>query len=755
MKLKSIFKVGALVCSLSLANAQVTNEGSPKSWEKNSAPIAAVKLPAFDLNTLVAEDAVNDLRKDLPYRFGKKFDVNYNINNSGKWETLENGDRIWRMRFTSEGAKSMNFILEDFFIPVGGSIYVYNQDHSDLLGAYTFTQNNKAKTLGTWIVKGDDVTIEYFEPASQSGKGSFSIKNITHGYRIVDETKDLNTSGNCNIDVNCPIGDDADPLKDIQKKAVAMILVGGSGWCSGALVNNTANDGKPYFLTANHCYTNPASWAFRFNWISTNTVCATTENSVSNSDYKTISGATLKARRSESDFCLVELTSEIPNTWDVVWSGWDRSTAVSPYVFGIHHPDGDIMKTCRDSNPVSTDYASTGKVWRINDWEMGVTEGGSSGSPLYNNQGHIIGQLWRGSAACSGTNDNGGYDEYGRLNVSWDAGGTASTQLKDWLDPTNSGVTVLDSYPPVEVHPYDASIGIIGLTPQICENTITPSVVIKNNGSEILTSATVTYQLNNENPATLNWTGSLNQYETQEIALTAINITENTNTFKATVSNPNGETDGNENNNTSSYSFTKTETYSGNTVVLTIKPDNYGSETTWNVKDANGNIVTSGGPYTNNNTNLITQNIALTPNACYTFTINDSYGDGICCSFGNGYYNLKLENGTTIIEGASFGSFESKAFKLEETMAVNDASLDQAVQVFPNPSKGIFNISVADSLKGNVEYELYSTPGSLIKKGALKSKTNTIDLSGKPSGVYLLKVSNGTQTAKTIKLIKQ
>ena len=421
-------------------NAQITNEGEPKSWAiANPNIITAITLPAFDLKALKTEDELNGRRENIPYRFGNKFDVDYSLQNSGNWQFLDNGDRIWKIRFSSHGAESMNFILEDFFVPSGATIYLYNQDHSDLLGAYTFTQNNKARILGTWLVKGDDVTLEYFEPASQAGKGSFKIKSITHGYR---SGVNLNASNNCNIDVNCSIGNDADPLKDILKKSVALVLVNGNAMCSGALINNTENNGKPYFLTANHCYSDPETWAFRFNWISTNTVCATTEDSVSNEDYHTISGATLRARRSTTDFCLVEINSEIPQEWETVWSGWDRTTNVPPWVFGIHHPAGDIMKTCRDSNP-----ALLYSEWNVVDWEMGNTEAGSSGSPLYNSNGRIIGQLWNGYGICDGNTYQGGQNRYGRFDISWDGGGSASTQLKDWLDPINSGATVLDTYP--------------------------------------------------------------------------------------------------------------------------------------------------------------------------------------------------------------------------------------------------------------------------------------------------------------------
>jgi len=440
MKFNSILVIIIFLLAFNHFQSQVNNEIQPKSLElKNLQEISPVILPYFDLKSIQNEDKVNDRRLDMPFRFGYKFNVNYSLQNSGTWENLNNGDRIWRIRFVSEGAKTMNFIFEDFFIPIGAKLFLYNNDKTDILGAYTFAQNNKAKTLGTWIVKGDDVVVEYYEPVSQKGKGSFIIKNITHGYR---SGVNLNASNPCNLDVNCSIGSDADPLKNFVKKSVALVLVDGTAMCSGALINNTANDRKPYFLTADHCYSDPATWAFRFNWISTNTICATEGDSVSNTDYHTISGATLRARREASDFCLVEINSDIPPDWGTVWAGWDRTVNVSPWVFGIHHPMGDIMKTCRDSSPVLS-----GSMWRVNNWEMGVTESGSSGSPLYNNNGKIIGQLCCGYGDCIDNTYQGGYNSYGRFDISWNGGGTSDTQLENWLDPINSGVTVLDSYP--------------------------------------------------------------------------------------------------------------------------------------------------------------------------------------------------------------------------------------------------------------------------------------------------------------------
>lgn len=454
MKLLYVLLAG-LCLSFSL-KAQVTNEGEPKSWKiETTAAIDAVKMPEFDLEKLLEEDRANSTKKDMPFRFGHEFITDYAITNSGDWQTLANGDRIWRMRFYSEGAKTMNFVLSNFYLPEGSTLYLYNNERTDVLGAYTSSQNSEERVLGTWLIGGEDIWIEYYEPKQVKNQGSFTISKVVHGYRssndFIRNNKGLNDSGNCNQDVNCPIGS-LDNLKDINKKAVGLIIVGNSGFCSGALVNNTSNNGTPYFLTANHCVgsvSGISQWAFRFNWVSVNTVCAQSTNSISNNNYyQTISGASLRARRAQSDFCLVQITSSLPQSWDVVYAGWDRTTNVPSSTFGIHHPAGDIMKVCRDDNQPTSLNTGGQNVWRINNWDLGVTEGGSSGSPLFNNNGRIIGQLFGGDADCNGTTDNGGYDEYGRFNISWEGGFSPSSRLKEWLDPNNTGATILDYYGP-------------------------------------------------------------------------------------------------------------------------------------------------------------------------------------------------------------------------------------------------------------------------------------------------------------------
>jgi|TARA_B110000967_G_scaffold23219_1_gene21372 hypothetical protein len=432
---------------------QVTNTGEPLSWKLNTNDIESKKLKTFDLKAIKLEDSINDQKATKPWRFGYMHSVDFGLDD-GLWTPLENGDRIWRIVIESQGALSLNFIFDEFNIPKGSSVYLYNDDRTDLLGAYESNQNQDSGILGTWLVKGEKVWIEYFEPLEVKNMGRLHIAKATHGYRNSDtfkKTKALNDSGDCNLDVNCSIGSDWKDLKELNKKSVGILLSNGTGFCSGTLINNANNDGTPYFLTANHCYNNDSSsWAFRFGWISPNSVCASSENSTNGPTTMTISGATLRARHKSSDFALVEINSAVPQAWGRVFAGWDRSDDFPKFQVGIHHPSGDVMKVCRDDNAATKRINGDAQTWEIeggsaSGWEVGVTEPGSSGSALFDQNGRIIGQLFGGGAACNGTADNGAYDYYGRLAVSWNAGLLSSTRLRDWLDPQNSNIETLNA----------------------------------------------------------------------------------------------------------------------------------------------------------------------------------------------------------------------------------------------------------------------------------------------------------------------
>jgi hypothetical protein len=763
--------------------AQNAQRPVPESWNIPTIDkVAAIQFEEPDLTQFHAEDAVNDLDKSIPWRFGYDHFVDYNLENAGAWYELPNGDRIWRINFISPGALTMNLVFDRYKVPVGGKVYVYNDDRSEILSVFTHLHNNPEEILGTWMVQGENLWVEYFEPKKARGQGKLTIGNVVHGYRslrypdgIVDSPEGLNDSGACNVDVNCDINSfntTAHDIKEDVKSSVAMIVVGGSGNCTGALVNNTNNDGTPYFLTANHCLGGSvAGWAFRFNWASDASVadCATNAPSVNNGFIQTASGGILRAANAKSDMALIEITDTsffTNNAANLVWAGWNRSTTAVPSLnVGVHHPSGDIQKVCVDlqgATRVTTGFGPepNAEMWRIADWDLGVTESGSSGSPLFDQDGLIIGKLSGGSAACIGTNDNGGFDIYGRFGVSWDFGTTNSTQLKFWLDPAGTNPISLEQFPPTQTFDFDAAITVLNIPNDLCEDTISPTLRIRNAGNNQLTSATITYQLDSDTPVVINWTGSLANDQFEDIPLSAIAVTgDGAHSFVASVANPNGNTDQSPTNDSNTKNFSVPPGFEITTVRVIITPDQYGAETTWTLEDSNGTVVGSGGPYTTISNPGIqpnqVQDVNITTlNECYTFTLNDSYGDGICCLYGAGTYRLEDGSGNIIVNGTgSFASSISNIFRVTEPLSVGENELANSLRIYPNPTSANFNVSV--SKFANLTYEISSITGQRIQKGSLVQGNNSIAMQSEAAGLYFIKITDTeTKISTTKKIVK-
>ena len=771
MKLKLLF-VLVFVTTFFYAQ-QIPDNVKPPSWSQdNLSELEPYKLPSFDLKKLQDEDKINDLDKSIPWRFGHDIYVDHNFNEVGEWTTLENGDRIWRMAYSSKNAYSINFLFDAFKIPVGAKLYVYNGEKTDLLRPFTHHNNNPEEVLGTWLVEGDHAYIEYYQPANVVGEAKITVGSVVHGYRTTASyEKSLGDSGDCNQDVDCDITPASDPYqldtrKEEVKAASAMIVVGGTGNCSGTLVNNTNNDGKAYFMTANHCGGGEGSWAFRFNWRSPNPSCSTTAGSPNGSYNQTVSGATLRASSSESDMELVEITdaSFFNNNSNLVWAGWNRSTTQVPNVnFGIHHPSGDIQKVCREDDgayraSVNFNGNSSTKMWYIDQWELGVTEPGSSGSGLYNETGHLIGMLSGGGAACSGTVNNGAPDYYGRFGVAWNFGSSTSSRLKEWLDPSDSGIEILDQYPPLQTYNNDASASAgSGNSSEICGEDFMPQVTLINSGDLPLTSADISYYFDSETSTSTSWTGNLANGESVVVATpTYSNLSEGSHSFTINVSNPNGIADENTLNDSFVFNFEVSPAYTTSTVVFNILTDNYGDETTWSLTDSSGNEVSSGPatPYADDTTY---QEIITIPNfnECYTFTIFDSAGDGICCGwFGDGSYNLEDENANVIIIGGEFSTSESVVFSAQNPLSVNEFGLDSLIDVYPNPVNDNLTIKMTN-VNENVDYEIFNTLGQQMAKGNLAANsTHTLQMSSYQTGIYFVKLSTSTNSMIQ-KLIKK
>lgn len=422
---------------------QISDGGKPASFNNNlKSSVQLVILPYINNSKLLSEDTENENSGLKPYRFAKTIEVSYNTNNSGTWETLENGEKIWRIGFYSESALSLNIIFKKFRIPIGAKLFLYNEDKTQILGAFTNKNQIPSGKLATSIINSNSIIIEYNEPKNSEFNGELEIYKINHGYKSIesiDKDNSFGQSGSCNVDINCPDGS----AWQKEKRAVCRIIMGGTNLCSGALINNTLQDGTPFFLTANHCTGQPFDeWVFYFNYESP------TCNGVDGLVNKTISGCQLKATSTKLDFCLVQLSSNPPLLYQPYFAGWSRSTSATANTTCIHHPSGDVKKISKDFDPQtignyggSYDYNSH---WLISEWNVGTTEGGSSGSPLFDANHRIIGNLTGGLAQCG----NSVNDYYNRFDLSWDKYTLNTEQLKYWLDPNNSGVTTLNGFDP-------------------------------------------------------------------------------------------------------------------------------------------------------------------------------------------------------------------------------------------------------------------------------------------------------------------
>ncbi len=433
-----------LLLAASTVYSQISAGGKPVSFSIAArGNIQTLTMPPIDVAAYLAEDMREG--KDVPYRFGAPIEVAYDLKNSGTWETLNDGARLWRLKITSQGAYSLNLLYDEFWLPQGGQLFLYNADRSSEIGAFTSANNKEYRTFATAPTQGDEVTLEYSQPASVTETPIIKISRVVHGYHNLFDVGGMagvngfSDAGSCNNNVNCPVGVGwAD-----QIRSVAMILTGGgSRLCSGAMVNNVRRNGTPYFLTANHCLGGEASWIFMWNYQSP------TCSNIDGPTWMTVQGSTLKATFSTSDFALVQLTEAPPDSYLVYFAGWSAADVAGDSSCGIHHPQGDIKKISFDYGFTQmTDYLRNGPGTthlRIVNWEDGTTEPGSSGSPLFNKHKQVVGQLHGGFASCTSITS----DWYGKLARSWLGGGSNSSGLRNWLDPDNTGAITLDGYDP-------------------------------------------------------------------------------------------------------------------------------------------------------------------------------------------------------------------------------------------------------------------------------------------------------------------
>ena len=432
--------------SMSHAESPLSQTIKLKSVESS----AVVLLPELDLEPLRNKAFNGGAHKAL--KFAETTDHDIDAQTMDGWLRVNSNNQdmsIWRLVIESPNAYSINLGFTSYSMPEDGKLFIYTDDYEYVVGPFTDEDNEEHGQLWSPIIPGKRITVEVNVPTSSVADLTLVLKKINQAYlditKLSEEANSLK-SGSCNFDVVCPQGD----AWRSQIQSVAVYSTGGSLFCTGAAINNTENDKRPFFLTANHCGINssnaPSVVAY---WNFQNSTCRASGSSASGGSgngslSQFNSGAILRASYSISDMTLIEFDDPVLSSANVFFSGWNRANSTFSSAVAIHHPNVDEKRISFENNPVTiSGYlsgAGSGSTHiRVADWDLGTTEPGSSGSPLFDPQRRIIGQLEGGFAACG----NDAPDWYGRIHTSWTGGSSNSTRLQNWLDPNNSGVIAI------------------------------------------------------------------------------------------------------------------------------------------------------------------------------------------------------------------------------------------------------------------------------------------------------------------------
>ena len=468
--------------------SQISEGGKPYSFtHRTNIQIQELQIPAPSVSEIQA--AVNTNKSK--YSVGILKSVYLNAENAGTWVQYPDGSKSWFLKITCKDAIGLTLHYNNLFIPQGGSLFLYNENKNHIIGKFTSSRNFNNPITHTQIVEGESTIIEYHEPKGTKEKLSISINQLGYIFRGFEDylshfnsekLNNLTKADPCQVDVACSPENNGWSAQIDAVVHFTFIQQNYIYVCSASVINNTAQDCTPYILTAWHCGDHSANQnlsGYTWYWNYQKTSCQPNNNGTNPSKgNETMVNGTVRSTSGSgtlnnppgnnqlagSDFTLIELSNNIPTSYNAYYAGWDRSNSSASSGVSIHHPAGSAKKISTFTSSLSNTTYNGGAYnahWAVN-WSAttnghGVTEGGSSGSPIFNQSKRIVGQLSGGSSTCNFPNYS---DLYGKMSENWTSNGTSNgAQLASWLDPTNSNATYMDgTYAPCGTSSLSCSI---------------------------------------------------------------------------------------------------------------------------------------------------------------------------------------------------------------------------------------------------------------------------------------------------------
>lgn len=429
-----------------------------------------------------------------------------------QWHTTETGGQVAAINFNSTGAKGLRIGLLVTQLPASATLRFYAK------GAATAHEVKGAKILGIlaanlaagdksdagrtyWgpVVEGIDATVEIeLPPGVATGAVDVAIPSVSHMFMSMKEGSAIAPlatyaapnhpkSLSCQVDVSCTA-----PLPAASNAVLWLLFQenGSSYICSGTVLSNTANNGIPYVLTANHCISNQTVASTLYS--ESNYRSASCDATSGNYFATDGTSAALLYTAYNTDSTLLRLNGTLPA--GVLYAGWDATTvaAVNTTITGIHHPYGDAQRLSRGvvdgyyTRVVAAGVerfelsdAANSTILSVN-LTTGIVQPGSSGSGLFkgaDSNPQLVGMLYGGvAAACeTPTTSKPQATVYGRFDVAFNAG------MSDWLTQGVKTVAQL----------YNASTGVhyytIGVTD--ASNVVSANVGYSNQGSSFTASS--------------------------------------------------------------------------------------------------------------------------------------------------------------------------------------------------------------------------------------------------------------------------